>query len=71
MIENRHKVEKPNEWLAFLFSYIIEILAAVDLGADIMMLYGMVNSHHTAWMTLTIFQMVSPFFVSYVPLINF
>ena len=47
--------KKPNEWISFVINFAIELLAAFDLAGDIFMLYGMINSSHTAWMTLTIF----------------
>ena len=63
--------EAGESCLEFIFTYAFELLAAFDLIGDIMMVKGLLGSEHTAWVVLTIFTMISPFFVCYVPLINF
>lgn len=57
--------------MEFLFTYSFELLAAFDLIGDVMMVKGLLGSEHTFWVVLTIFTMISPFYVCYVPLINF
>ena len=42
-----------------------------DMIGDIYLLLGMYKYGHTAWFTISIFTMLSPFYVCYVPLVTF
>lgn len=49
----------------------LEAIALADMVGDIYLLTGMYKFGHTAWFTLSIFTMLSPFYVCYVPLLTF
>lgn len=54
-----------------VFKYSLELIGLCDLIGDFYCLTIYVASGHYAWAALTIFQMLSPFFISYVPLVNY
>lgn len=41
------------------------------MSGDILLLIALFHSEHTAWFTLSLLSMLSPFFVCYVPLLTF
>ena len=53
-------------WLVFL----LEFTSCLDLIGDCMVL-GELFKRHPAWTTLSVYFMISPFYVSFIPLINF
>ena len=61
----------PNPYFEFIFTLILEFIALFDMFGDIYLLIGMYQYGHTAWFTLSIFTMLSPFYVCYVPLVTF
>jgi hypothetical protein len=64
--------EKPaNPYFEFLFTLLLEMIALFDMVGDIYLLIGMYMNGHTAWFTISIFTMLSPFYVCYVPLLTF
>jgi len=60
-----------NPYFEFVFTMILELIALFDMFGDIYLLIGMYQYGHTAWFTLSIFTMLSPFYVCYVPLVTF
>lgn len=50
--------------------FILELSATFDLLGDFYLLWAMLQKD-TAWATLTVYCMITPYFVSYAPLINF
>jgi hypothetical protein len=53
-----------------MFNFFKEIFCAVDMITDID-IFGDLVKLHPAWATLTIFSVLSPFFVIYIPFIHF
>ena len=65
------KEKVANPYFEFVFTLILEMIALFDMFGDIYMLLGMYKYGHTAWFTISIFTMLSPFYVCYVPLVTF
>ena len=51
-------------------TFLLEATSCIDYIGDVLVLYQLFQAH-PAWTTLSVYFMVSPFFVSYVPLINY
>jgi hypothetical protein len=51
--------------------FLLEIIAFIDLYSDIYILIHLLATGHTAWASLTLYTMLSPYLISYIPLINF
>lgn len=51
-------------------TFLLEFTSALDFIGDMLVL-GELFERHPAWTTLSIYFIVSPFYVSYIPLINF
>ena len=58
-------------WVELTFSYLMELISTADMVSDIYLLQAFVASGHNAWLALTVWTMISPFFVCYVPFITF
>ena len=54
-----------------MFNLLLETIALFDLGGDIILMYALFLSEHTAWFSLSLLSCLSPFFVCYVPLLTF
>lgn len=65
------KDRPPNPYFEFVFTLVLELIAMFDMFGDIYLLIGMYKQGHTAWFTISIFTMLSPFYVCYVPLVTF
>jgi hypothetical protein len=63
--------QELNEYIEFIFNLLLELIALLDMSGDIVLLIALYNSEHTAWFTLSLLSMLSPFFVCYVPLLTF
>lgn len=61
----------PNPYFEFAFTLLLELIAMLDMVGDIYLTIGMYKHGHTAWFTVSIFTMLSPFYVCYVPLVTF
>lgn len=48
-----------------------DILVLADMVFDVIFFYGLLKHQHLAWVTLTIYHILSPFLICYVPLINY
>ena len=46
-------------------------MAFADMLTDCIFLYAMYHSEHVAWFGVSLFSMLAPFFVSYVPYLNY
>jgi len=65
-------IEKlPNKYFEFAFTFLLEIIALFDMVGDIYLVYGMFRTGHIAWFCLSVFTMLSPFYVCYIPLLTF
>lgn len=60
-----------NEYIEFLFNLFLETIALFDLSGDLILMYALFKSEHTAWFSLSLLSCLSPFFVCYVPLLTF
>lgn len=68
----RQKYEQPaNPYFEFAFTLLLEAIALFDMVGDIYLLIQMYAAGHTAWFTLSLYTMLSPFYVCYVPLLTF
>lgn len=71
MVKKRVVEKAPNPYFEFAFTLTLELIAMFDMVGDIYLLIGMYTFGHTAWFTISIFTMLSPFYVCYVPLVTF
>jgi hypothetical protein len=60
-----------NEYIELLFNLILELIALIDFAGDLILLVALFRSEHSAWFSLSVLSMLSPFFVCYVPLLTF
>ena len=65
------KDKKANKHFEFLFNIIIELIALFDMVGDLYALTLVYKYGYTAWFTVSIFTIISPFYVCYVPLLTF
>lgn len=65
------KEKPPNPYFEFVFTLVLELIAMFDMVGDIYLVIGMYTYGHTAWFTISVFTMLSPFYVCYVPLVTF
>lgn len=65
------KEKSATEWLYTFMVLSLEIFAFFDLLSDIYILIAVLAMNHTAWGSLTLYTMLSPYLISYIPLINF
>jgi len=54
-----------------LLSTFIEISSLLDFISDVNILYHLYISSHTAWLTVTLFTILCPYFTTYTSIINF
>ena len=67
----RYRKEKSGgDIIMMTLIFFLEATSCFDYIGDILVL-NQLFGRHPAWATLSIYFMVSPFYVSYVPLINF
>ena len=50
---------------------LMEYIALLDFVGDLFLLVALLGSKHTAWTILSVFTMICPYIISYIPLINF
>ena len=65
-----HK-NKPNKYFEMIFNIFLECIALFDMVGDIYALIIVYDLGHIAWFSISVFTMISPFFVCYVPLLTF
>lgn len=63
--------KRPNKYFEMIFNIFLEFIALFDMIGDIYALIVVYKLGHTAWFSISIFTMISPFFVCYVPLLTF
>lgn len=71
MAVKRQREKAANPYFEFAFVLLLEAIALFDMIGDIILMIGMYSAGHTAWLTISIFTMLSPFYVCYVPLLTF
>lgn len=72
MIDSEDKGrEKPNRYFETMFNIFLEFIALFDMFGDIYALIIVYQLGHIAWFSISLFTMISPFFVCYVPLLTF
>lgn len=54
-----------------VFNILLEFIALFDMIGDIFALILVYKLGHIAWFTISVFTMISPFYVCYVPLLTF
>ena len=57
--------------MEFLMMILMEYIALSDYVGDLYLLVALLESKHTAWSIITVFTMVCPYVISYIPLVNF
>ena len=50
---------------------LMEYIALLDFVGDLFLLVALLGNKHTAWTILSVFTMICPYIISYIPLINF
>ena len=65
------KVTGGNKYFELVFNIFLEFIALFDMIGDIYALIIVYNQGHIAWFSLSVFTMISPFYVCYVPLLTF
>jgi hypothetical protein len=60
-----------NEYIEFMFNLTLELIALFDFIGDLILVRALFISEHTAWFSLSVLSMMSPFFICYVPLLTF
>lgn len=65
------KVSKCRRIPELLLNLTIELISTSDLISDGYLLYKFAQSKHLAWFTCIVQTIVWPYFISYVPFINF
>ena len=51
-------------------NYFVELTAAIDMLTDMNVIHQL-SKKHPAWLTITLLTIVTPFLISYTPLVNF
>lgn len=70
-VEIKHNNKQLDKSLLLKFlNFCLEASAAGDMVSDIIVIVQLLEEH-PAWVTYTLLTMISPFFISYTPLINF
>lgn len=62
---------KANKYFELIFNIFLEFIALFDMIGDIYALIIVYRQGHIAWFSISVFTMISPFYVCYVPLLTF
>ena len=54
-----------------ILNLMLELLSTFDLVTDVVVLYTLVNSEHTAWLCLNLTTILLPYFISYVQFVSY
>jgi hypothetical protein len=54
-----------------VFSYALEFIAAFDMISDIFFLIEIWNGNQLAWFILSIFSIIGPYYICYIPLLRY
>jgi hypothetical protein len=54
-----------------VFSYTLEFIAAFDMISDIFFLIEIWNGNQLAWFIFSIFTIIGPYYICYVPLLRY
>lgn len=68
--ERYKKQRTSGDVIILTLIFFLEATSCCDYIGDILVL-GQLFGKHPAWATLSVYFMISPFYVSYIPLINF
>lgn len=60
-----------NKYFEIVFNIFLELIALFDMIGDIYALVIVYQQGHIAWFVISVFTMISPFYVCYVPLLTF
>ena len=63
--------KKANKYFEMVFNILLEFIALFDMIGDIYALILVYRLGHIAWFSISVFTMISPFYVCYVPLLTF
>jgi hypothetical protein len=63
--------EVASKYVEHIFSYLLELVAFFDMGSDIMFLIEIWKAGHPMWFTLSMFTIVAPYYICYVPLLRY
>ena len=60
-----------SEYVEKIFTYLLEVVAFFDMGSDVMFLIEIWNAGHAMWFMLSMFTIVAPYYICYVPLLRY
>ena len=60
-----------SEYVEHIFSYLLEVVAFFDMGSDILFLIEIWKAGHSMWFMLSMFTIVAPYYICYVPLLRY
>jgi len=74
IVEEEYKADEDkgaNKYFELVFNIFLEFIALFDMIGDIYLLIIVFRLGHIAWFSISVFTMISPFYVCYVPLLTF
>jgi len=74
IVEEEYKENQDkgaNKYFELVFNIFLEFIALFDMVGDIYLLIIVFRLGHIAWFSISVFTMISPFYVCYVPLLTF
>jgi len=73
IIKSKNPNETDKNWKSNFFDIMFEVIAAIDLTTDIAFVSALYKSDegHNMWFTLTLYSLISPYFVCSIPYLNF
>lgn len=54
-----------------IFTYLLELVAFFDMGSDVLFLIEIWKAGHAMWFMLSMFTIVAPYYICYVPLLRY
>ena len=57
--------------LSVIFSLLIELSSFGDFFSDLLIIYSLSQTTHTAWLTFSLFTMLAPYYTVYTSLLNY
>ena len=60
-----------SEYVEKIFTYLLEVVAFFDMGSDVMFLIEIWKAGHAMWFMLSMFTIVAPYYICYVPLLRY
>ena len=68
--EEEQKVSFGSNFIELAFTIVLEVIAMFDLVGDLLFIFELWDKNQTEWFTLSVFTMLAPYYVCYVPLLT-